>query len=212
MHVDPDQIRRDIDALRAGDDAARDRLCRHLEPVIRRETRRILGDHDQDVDDIVQESMLAGLGYVTGETGFSGDLVRLVVTVARNRCRDVYRLRQSRPHVAIEPMATWLADPSRSPLDELAENERWRILQSALDAIGEICRRLLHALYVEGASPGQVRERIGLETVQGVYHRRSVCLEQVRKLVQRRLRFGSSMGEERRGHPEPKTEERTDDG
>lgn len=194
MHVDPGDLDRDIEDYRRGRDEAGDRLCDLLRGPVRRDAARLLGDDDVDVDDVTQESLLAALGYLRRDEAFSGDLVRLAVTIARNRCRDILRARNRRPHVDIEPLAAWIANPGRSALDELQERERRGLLQAALDLLPASCRQLLHALYVEGRSPQEVQARAGLGTVQGVYHRRSVCLEQARKLVQRRLRFGSWTG------------------
>ena len=194
MHIDPTELRRDIDAYRAGDVPAGDRLCTALRPPVRLGAARLLGDDDPEVDDVVQDTLMAGLGYLRQEREFDGDLVRLAVTIARNRCRDILRQRARRPQVPIEPLETWLAHPERSALDDLAESELFALLQQALDQLKAACRRLLHALYVDGLTPEDVRVRSGLSTVQGVYHRRSVCLGQARKLIQRQLRFGSWSG------------------
>lgn len=190
-HIDPLALAADIVACRAGDPAAVDRLCTVLRPSIRREAARMLGDDDVDVDDVTQEALVAGLGYLRKERGFEGDLVRLSVTIARNRCRDLLRHRARHPHVEIEPLAVWLAAPERSALDDLDESELFALIQSALDRLRAACRQLLHDLYVVGRTPEEVRARVGLRTVKGIYHRRSVCLGQVKKLVQRHLRFGS---------------------
>lgn len=194
MHIDPDQLRGDLDAARAGDDDARERLFSSLAPSVTLAARRLLGDDDLEVDDVCQDSLVSALGYLEAERGFEGDLVRLTVTIARNRCRDLLRQRSRRPQARIEPLSNWLASPDASALDDLEESELRGILQQALDRLREPCRRLLHALYVEGLTPERVRRRVGLGTVQGIYHRRSVCLKEARKLVQRRLRFGSWSG------------------
>jgi len=151
----------------------------------------MLGDGDTDLDDVVQESLLVCLRYLRADKGFTGDAVRLAVTIARNRCRDLLRWRCRRPHVALDSLETWLADGSRSPLDDLAASERRDLLQESLNRISVGCRRLLHALYVEELTPEQVRSRTDLDTVQGVYYRRGACLDQLKKILQRRLRFGS---------------------
>lgn len=191
MHIEPEQLRVDVRAARDGDEGARDRLFAALTPTVRLAARRMLGDDDLEIDDIGQESLVSALGYLRSDREFEGDLVRLAVTIARNRCRDVLRARARRPHTEIEPLSNWLASPEASALDDFEDEQLRGILQQALDRLGEQCRRLLHALYVEGLTPEQVRRQVGLGTVQGIYHRRSVCLKDAKKLVQRRLRFGS---------------------
>jgi len=53
--------------------------------------------------------------------------------------------------------------------------------------LGKLCRLILRAFYFEGRSIADIRRDTGLKTVQGVYYRRSVCLQQVKKLVEERL-------------------------
>lgn len=190
-HVDPAALLPLIDAYRAGDAAAGDRLCQALLPVVRLDMLRMLGDDNPDVDDVVQEALVASLGYLGAEQGFEGDVVRLAVTIARNRGRDLIRWRRRRAQVMLEPLEAWLADPSRSALDELVAAETGRLVQMALERLPADCRSLLLALYVEGRTPEELRERFGLGSVHAIYYRRGACLERVRKILQRRLRFGS---------------------
>ena len=196
MLLDPKLVQQHIMDHRQGKAGAADHLLAALRPLLHREAARMLGDADLEVDDVTQECLTATLGYLEREQEFSGDLVRLGVTIARNRCRDILRLRSRRPQVDIEPLSAWLASPGRSVLDELAENDLLQLLQSTLDHLEEECRRLLDALYIRGLSTEQVRQRIGLGTVQGVYQRRGVCLAKARKSLQRYLRFGSWSGTE----------------
>ncbi len=91
----------------------------------------------------------------------------------------------------LEPVEHWLADSARSALDDLEDSQRRSLLQEALDELSSKCRRLLRQLYFDGLTPEQVRAASGLGTVQGIYYRRSVCLEHARIALQRRLRFGS---------------------
>lgn len=191
MPPDPTTMQNNIDAFSNGHPGAEDRLCRSLSPIVRREVARILGDADLDVDDVVQESLLASLRYLEARDGFSGDLIKLAVTIARNRCRNILRQRAARPGVAVESLESWLADPARSVLDLVVEDERRTIIRHALDRLPHPCRALLRALYNRGITPMQARSIIGVSSVQGVYHRRRTCLEALKKLVQRRLRFGS---------------------
>jgi len=190
-HIDPESLDPQIASFRSGDMTAGDSLCRAVMTAVRLDAARMLGDGDTDMEDVVQESLIAWLGYLRSEQVFTGDAVRLAVTIARNRCRDILRHRARRPHVPIEPLETWLTDTSRSPLDDLAAHELQDLLQDALSRLTTDCRRLLHALYVEEQTPEEVRVRSGLDSVQGIYYRRGVCLEKVKKFLQRRLRFGS---------------------
>ena len=197
MHLDPQQLHQDMAEFRGGSAAAADRLFGALHPVVHREAARMLGGQDLEVDDVVQECLTVTLGYMESERGFSGDVVRLSVTIARNRCRDILRARKRRPQVEIETMAAWLASPRRSVLDDLAESDLLCLLQLTLDRLEKACRRLLSDLYLRGLSTEQVRAGLGLDTVQGVYQRRIVCLEKAKKSLQRYLRFGSWTGDQK---------------
>ncbi len=183
LHV----LARDIEACRSGEGEACDRLCAALRGPVNLSVARLLGDDHPDREDIVQEALLAVLGYLRRDTEFAGDLVRLAVTIARNRCRDILRRRRARPHLDIAALADWLADPGLSPLDALADADRRRHVQCALDRLDQPCRDLLEALYVQGVSTDVVRQQLGLGTVQAVYYRRAICLRQVRILFQKSL-------------------------
>lgn len=199
-HIDPAELQPDIIAFRRGDRDAGDRLCLRMQPAVRLAVARMLGDDDGEVEDVVQDALSAGLRYLAGDEEFAGDPTRLAVTIARNRCRDLLRQRQRRPQVAVDSFENWLSDPARSPLEELMAGEQRDHLQAALDGLARDCRVLLRALYVTGLTPEEVRRRIGLKTVQGVYHRRKVCLEKVKKFLQKRWRFGSG------GNVSPRTD------
>jgi RNA polymerase sigma factor (sigma-70 family) len=190
-HIDPAELAPDIAAYRRGDGEAGDRLCERVRPAVRLAVARMLGDDDGEVEDVVQDALLAGLRYLAGDREFAGDPTRLAVTIARNRCRDVLRRRARRPRVAVDSYEEWLADPARSALDDLTAAELHQHLQAALDSLGRHCRDLLRALYVDDLTPEAVRRRVGLTTVQGVYHRRKVCLEKAKKFLQKRWRIGS---------------------
>lgn len=190
-HIDPASLWEDINQYRAGSDEAGNRLLQVIRPAVHLDVARHLGDADADVEDVVQDSLMAALKFLRKEQGFEGNFVGLCVTIARNRCRDLLRVRRRRPQTEIESMSDWLADPSISAIDELADDQILQLLQDALNRISQDCRMLLQAIYIDELSTEAVRVMTGLGTPQGVFHRRSVCLDQVRKLLQRSLNFGS---------------------
>ena len=193
-HIDPAALAPDIDAYRTGDEHAGDRLANALRNPLDTEVRRFLGDGQGDVDDVVQDALVSTLQYLRNRDGFAGDPVRLAVTIARNRCRDLHRWRSTKPTSEITPMSDWLEDGSRSILDELVESERMSMLQRALDGISRTCRRLLHDMYVARIPTDAIRERLGLSTVQGVYYRRTACLDEAKKFLQPVLADRSPVG------------------
>jgi RNA polymerase sigma factor (sigma-70 family) len=186
-HIDPRELAGPIAAFRAGDERAGAVLVDALTGPVRLVTREFLGAGSSDADDVVQETMIAALDYLKRDTEFAGDLVKLAVTIARNRCRDLARWRANKTHVEIETLAAWMTAPERSPLDDLEERDLLRILHLALAELGRDCRHLLRSIYLQGRSVEDLRRELGLTTVQGVYYRRTVCLERARELLNRSL-------------------------
>ncbi len=171
----------------AGNKAAEVFLYRKLERPVRVSTVRFLRDEHPDRDDVIQETLIATLEYIRKKGGFEGDLVRFAVTIARNRCRNLLSARKRHPSISIEPLAEWIADQERSPLDLVEEKDIRRIIQDAIDKLDRICRFLLRAFYIEGRSIRAIQRKTGLKTVQGVYYRRSVCLDRVAGILRERL-------------------------
>jgi RNA polymerase sigma factor (sigma-70 family) len=183
-HIDPQSLHDDMDAYRHGNEAAGNRLATALQKPLQIEVEKYLGRDHGDIDDVVQDSIMATLGYLKHRRDFEGDLIRLSITIARNRCRDLHRWHSTKPATEITTMSDWLEDGSVSALDEIVSSERISLIQKALNAISSECRKLLHALYVAGLPTEDVRRLIGLSTVQGVYYRRTICLAEAKKFLQ----------------------------
>ena len=176
-----------IRAFLDGQRAAAERLSLILEPPVRGAARAFLGPESADVDDVVQDTLLAVIGYLERAGRFSGNLVTFAITVARNRCRNLLNWRRRFPHVPVDAMADWLARPDRSPLDLVEESDLIALLQRVLDELDPACRDLLRALYLEEVSVETYRQRTGLGTVQGVYYRKDICLERAYRRLNRLL-------------------------
>ncbi len=176
-----------IAALLEGRESAAEALYHELTGPVRDSAARFFVPDSADIDDVVQETILATFDYLKRKGGFQGDLIAFAVTVARNRCRNIVNQRARRPHVPLEPLSEWIANPQRSPLDLLTEREAMTALQAGLNALGRVCRLVLRAFYIEGRPMEEIRRELGLKTVQGVYYRRAVCLERLARLVAPRL-------------------------
>jgi len=163
---------------------AMERLDGLLRGRVRREVAAFLGADHAHVEDVVQESLLASMRYVQRDVEFEGDLLPLVLTIARNRCRDVLRLQLRRPGEDVDLLHDSLPDPRETALDRLAAAQDRDLLQRALDALGPDCRALLRDLFLRGEPTETVRRRLGLDSVQAVYHRKAVCVKNLRQLFQ----------------------------
>ncbi len=186
-HIKQSALDGDIEAYRDGDDAAGDRLATVIRPAVLLDVSRFLGAEDPEVEDIVQDSIVASLRYLRRRKNFQGKFVRLCVTIARNRCRDLYRYRRIRPQTEIESHSEWLASPERSVLDELEERQIFALLQEGLDMLQPPCDWLLHSLYVQRQTLEQVKSRLGVGTVQGALYRREVCLGKLKFFLLARI-------------------------
>jgi len=187
-----DDIATAISSYLAGDGSAADELSRTLDGPIRLTAQIFLGDDSADVDDIVQDSIIAVLHYLQKNNGFTGDLIKFAITVARNRCRNLLNWRKNLPSVPIDPMSEWLANVDRSPLDVLLDKEVTSLLQQALDQLPGDCQLILRSFYIDHIPIEKIRRQIGLKTVQGIYYRKSVCLERAYRLLRKRLAICSS--------------------
>ena len=183
-----------VAAYIAGDDEAGGRVCLALEPLIRAEVRRFLPDADADHDDVVQETLLGLLAYLRRAGRGPDRLEAFVVTMAGNRCRNLYRWRKRRPTVDVESASAWLRTADSDPLEALEAREVQRLVRNALSQLAPPCRKLLLEIYSEGRSMQEVQREAGLGTVQGAYHRKYVCLKKLALLLNRSWFGGQESG------------------
>ncbi|MCP4570917.1 MAG: sigma-70 family RNA polymerase sigma factor [bacterium] len=188
----------------AGDHTGTEELARELDPALRTAARGMLGADDRDADDVVSESVVAVLDYLRRQGSFDGNLLVFGIAVTRNRCRNLQVWRQRRPQVPLESLTDWLAHPGRNPLDALVDRERLELLQEALNRLGPECRELLRAWYLEGVAVEEIRRRLGLRSIQGVYYRRTRCLEKAGESLNDLLSGCSSHAGTRPAHESPK--------
>ena len=171
-------------ACRTGAPGACERLAALLRGPLGREVARFLGPDSAAVDDVIQESLLTSMRYVQADVEFDGDLVRLAVTIARNRCRDLLRKQSRHRHAPLDADHEDLPDPRPPVTDRLEHEQRHALLQRALDQLDPDCRRLLQGLFQEGRRGEDLRRELGLGTVQTVYQRKAACLARARKIFQ----------------------------
>ena len=188
-------LRAMIRDVQSGSPDAFDRLDAALRPRIRRDVAQFLGADHAAVDDVVQDTLLGTMRYLEGDVEFSGDPLSLALTVARNRCRDLLRRRNRRTDVPLDGREDQFPDDQPTLLDQLEQDERDALLQQALEHLDRDCRDLLHALFVEGLATETLRRRLGLGTVQAIYHRKAVCLRKLGSLFQDLADGRSSSGE-----------------
>lgn len=176
------QVKDDLQAYISGDDAAGDRICRSLTAAIRSEVRRFLAADDPEHDDIVQESLLALLRYLRRAQHCPERPEAFVVTIAGNRCRNLYRWRKRRPTIELEQAASILPAGDTDPLDRLEDKEAEDGLIRAFAGLDSDCQQLLLAIYREERPMTALQREAGLRSVQAVYYRKYVCLRRLAAL------------------------------
>ena len=175
-----------ISSYRAGDPGASDQLIDALEEPVRANVYRFLGPDSPDADDVVQETLVATLRYLEHDVEFEGNLVRLAITIGRNRCRDLKRRHKRWGLSDIEPLADWLASPQQSVLDDIEQSERRQHLHESLNGLSPKCRNLLFSSYIENVSTKEICRQLGLQSVQVFYYRRTECLRRLKKIFLKR--------------------------
>lgn len=176
-------IEQDVAAYIAGDEQAGGRLCRSLEPVVRAEVRRFLSVSDADHDDVVQETLLGLLTYLRRAGRGPDRPEAFVVTMAGNRCRNLYRWRKRRPVVDLETASERLHRDGDDPLAQLEADEFDAALRDAFARLDPPCRRLLEEIYAARRPVEDLRQEAGLGTVQGLYYRKYACLRKLARLL-----------------------------
>lgn len=179
----PAPLDADVAAYIHGDDEAGGRVCAALGVVIRDEVRRFLSETDADHDDVIQDTLLRFLKHLR-RTGQAPDSPQaFIVTMAGNRCRNLYRWRQRRPGVDMATISDRLPSLGADPLERLEKRERDACLRTALCRLEAPCRKLLLEIYADRRPMQEVREEAGLGTVQGAYYRKYACLRKLARLL-----------------------------
>lgn len=187
--MDRKALKRDCAAYVSGDDAAGRGVCATLDAAVRQAVYAFLPADDPDRDDVVQDTLLSMLQYLRASGVCPDNPEAFAVTSALNRCRNLYHWRRLRHSVDIDEMAGRLPCADASPFELLDAHETRDLLAEALEALDPDCRDLLLEVYREEKSVEILRREAGLSSVQGIYHRKNICLKKVTKLFNRR-RFG----------------------
>jgi RNA polymerase sigma factor (sigma-70 family) len=132
--LDPETTVELLNRVKAGDDAARERLVARCIPPLRRWARGRLPSYARDMfdtDDLVQESVLAALGRIQGfEARREGALQAYLRQALANRIKDVIRYRRRRPLQTELPEDA--RDQGESPLDQVIGLENTERYEAAM--------------------------------------------------------------------------------
>lgn len=188
--AEPRSIQAELERYANGNDAAANEICASLEAVVREAVIRTLSFDDPDADDVVQDSLIAFLRYLRESCVIPENPHGFVITIARNRCLNLVVWRRRRVAENVDDVAGLIPHPQATPLDLLEEEDRHRLLRDALGRISSRCAELLTAIFQKEIPMQELRERLGLKSVQAVYYRRDSCLKELQTVLNRTLLTG----------------------
>jgi RNA polymerase sigma-70 factor (ECF subfamily) len=157
---------------KSGDLAAFEALATAHERRVYTLARRITG-HDQDAQDVTQQTFLSALEHLPGfreESSFSTWLLR----IATHAALKVLRKRKGLPTVPLEPepdgpdartevpRPEYIADWRESPERLVEGNEVRRLIEEALDQLDEKHRLVFLLRDAEGLSVRETADALGL--------------------------------------------------
>lgn len=160
-------------AARGGDKAALEELLERHQAQIYRFGMKMCRD-PEDAADVLQDTLLAMARGVRDFRGASS-LSTWLYSVARSFCikkrrRSRYAPRQPPLDMTALPEARQLADPGRSPDEELAKKQVEQALEQAIGGLDPMYREVLILRDIESLTAAEVAEVLGI-TVQAVKSR-----------------------------------------
>jgi RNA polymerase sigma factor (sigma-70 family) len=176
-----DQDAKLLDRIRRGDEEALATLYRSNQRAVTALITRNSGSTD-DAADVLQESLVILWERVrSGRYEHTARLDTFLFATARNLwLRRLARLRRETP-AEINPEHHPSDDPS--PLEELIESERARLVKLALTKLGEPCRTLLILFYWEEISMEEIASRLGLANADTAKTRKYQCKKALQLLL-----------------------------
>ncbi len=172
-----------LDRLRKGDEAALVDLYRENRRSVRALVTRNSGTED-DADDMLQEALVTLWERVrAGRFTYSAKLGTFIYATARNMwLRRLARARREPSGLDADPPAE---EPSA--LDRMIDEEEAAIVRSALDELGEPCRKLLLLFYWEEESMESIAVQTGMANADTVKSKKYQCKKALEALIRERI-------------------------
>ena len=171
-----------LDLIRKGDDA--ESLV-----ILYRENRRAITNYvlrnngtADDAEDVLQEAVVV-LWERVRSGGFQDEakLSTFIMATAKNIwLRRLARKRKELPQGQNFDNAR-NTDPS--PLDELIESDRARLVRDALNKLGDPCKQLLLLFYWEECSLEEIAAKMGFANAETVKSKKYQCKKSLEKIM-----------------------------
>ena len=172
-----------LDRIRKGDEGALVELYHKNRSPVRALVTGNSGTAD-DADDMLQEALVTLWERVrTGRFRYSARLGTFLYATARNIwLRRLARKRKELTGIASDPPGE-----DASPLDLMIEEEEAEIVRSAIESLGEPCRKLLLLFYWEEQSMESIAAQMGMANADTVKSRKYQCKKALEALLQGRF-------------------------
>lgn len=145
--------------IEQGDEAALEELLTHLQPKLYRFSLKMCR-HEEDAEDVLQESMLA---FVRSLRNFKGTsrLSTYLYSIARNACIKKRRTSKFAPKEVLSlneegPLTASLASPNKNPSQDTENKETWELVKDAIAAMEPAYKEVLILRDIEGLSAAEV--------------------------------------------------------
>ena len=157
-----------LDALRRGEHSACTCLFKHFAQRLYTLSDRLLDEKD-DVDDVVQESLIQACHHINafeGKSSLGTWLYRITYNTAL-----MHHRRKTSPIVTLEELTDeerslhkdWLIDETATPERAMLNAELQEVVQQSVNALPPTLRSALVLRAIEGVSTKEAAEQLGIE-------------------------------------------------
>lgn len=174
-----------LDMIREGDERALVLLYEANKKMISAFIARNNGTHD-DYEDMLQEALVILWERVrAGRFEYSSKLSTFLFGIAKNIW--LRRLAKARREIPTDLHAEEYPDPTGSSLETLIENEETIAVRSALEKIGEQCKKLLLLFYWEECSMEEIAHKMGFANAETVKSKKYQCKKSLEKVLKQTM-------------------------
>jgi RNA polymerase sigma factor (sigma-70 family) len=181
----PSTDARILDMLRHGDEEALVMLYRSNQKPVTAFVLRNSGTED-DAKDMLQEALVVLWERVrSGRFKYEAKLDTFVFATVKNMW--MRRLFRKRHEVSANQSGDERPDDALSALEEMITREESRMIQDALDELGEPCRKLLLLFYWEELPMDEIAASLGFANAETAKSKKYQCKKALQSLVLKRF-------------------------
>ena len=174
-----------LDMIRKGDEQALVLLHESNKKMISSFIARNNGTHD-DYEDLLQEALVILWERVrAGKFEYSSKLSTFLFGTVKNIW--LRRLAKAKREIPTDLQQEEHADPDRSTLDALIQNEESESVNQALGRIGELCKKLLLLFYWEERPMQEIAQLLGFANAETAKSKKYQCKKSLEKVLKQTI-------------------------